>query len=176
MIAATLLATALLTQTPAAEKNRAPESSSPPLIVENVKPHVGAGHYGAYTSGSLGYSGGGALFNLNVGGGYFVSDDLLVGGNFGLSAGGGSFNLNLSLDASYWARLQPRIFLVPGARVALSPYFGAANGVSFDLGVSVALAVFLTDWLDIEPTLNVGLALPTVAPNFTLSWGMRWFF
>lgn len=173
-VASLLAATTLLAQP---SSSSLPTASSTPLLAEHVNPYVGAGHYTADTSGNIGFLGGGFNFNLNVGGGYFITDEVMFGGSLGFSAGGGGVGFGLGLNASYWAKLQDRIYLRPFVSVGVNPSFSAAGASAwFNLAAGAGLPIFITDWMAIEPRITVGLNFPLVTPDVGLSWGMSWFF
>jgi hypothetical protein len=191
-IVLTLAAAVLIGQTEAAPPPTT-SAASPTEVLVAPSPHVGKGHFTLGTSGTLGYLTGTPTssstfsFFAGVSGGYFVHDRVLLGANLGLSvstffAPVGSSTTSVGLPfgvfGQYWHPMGDRLFLFAGAAIALSPFFGTPNAIGWTVTPRAGVAIFLTDWLALQPSASVafsGTGTGFFQVNVGLGWGMAYY-
>lgn len=183
MPVALVLAAILLGQTEA-------PSISDALVAPS--PRVGKGHFTLGTNGSISYLGGTGStfsFSLGVSGGYFVHDRVLLGANLGFSLNTyfppgptpGSttvVGIPFGVFGQYWHPLGGRLYLFAGAAIGLSPSFGGVTFVTWTVTPRVGLAIFLTDWLCVQPSVSAafsGSGTGGFSATVGLGWGMGYF-
>jgi hypothetical protein len=144
--------------------------------------NVGVGHWTARTNGALSIQGGGASFFASVGGGTFVTENILIGGDLGFSVlGFGNttvFSPSLGLTGDYWHKFNPRFFGFAGLAMAIVPRFAGTSNVDFTFGPRLGVAFFVVPWLAIQPMMSFNFTTPG-APlgfEFLTSWSMAWYF